>query len=166
MSVPAFRAEYRGRELRADGSHLVELGDLNLQRFYGPAVPLEVLARNFAEGSRGGPFDTVGHRAAFDYDLAAALPKVTQPVLIVNPADDLALQTPRGLALLRDARLLELPGARARLHRLDHPRLRGCAARISRLSAGAICAPAAKKSPGSVPWPRGSEAASALPFAS
>ena len=104
----AFRAEYRGRELRADGSHLVESW-LNLQRFYGPAVPLEVLARNFAEGLRGGPFAPWGHRAAFDYDLAAALPKVTQPVLIVNPADDLALQTPRGLALLRDARLLELP---------------------------------------------------------
>jgi hypothetical protein len=29
--------------------------------------------------------------------------------LVVNPADDLALQTPRGLTLLRDARLLELP---------------------------------------------------------
>ena len=104
----AFRAEYRGRELRADGSHLVEAW-LNLQKFYGLEVPLEVLARNFAEGLRGGPFAPWGHRAAFDYDLAAALPKVAQPVLIVNPADDLATQTPRGLALLRDVRLLDLP---------------------------------------------------------
>lgn len=104
----AFRAEYRARELRADGSQLVDAW-INLQKFYGPAVPLEVLARNFAEGLRGGPFAPWGHRAAFDYDLAAALPKVQQPVLVVNPADDLATQTPRGLPMLRDARLLDLP---------------------------------------------------------
>lgn len=105
----AFRAEYRGRELREDGSHLVDSW-LNLQRFYGPDVPLSVLARNFAEGLRGGPAAPWGHRAAFDYDLAAALPKVKQSVLIVNPEDDLAEQTPRGLALLHDARMLTLHG--------------------------------------------------------
>lgn len=105
----ALRTEYRGRVPRADGEHLVDSW-LNLQKFYGPNVPLEVLARNFAEGLLGGPAAPWGHRAAFDYDLAAVLPQVQQSVLIVNPEDDLVAQSPRGLALLKNARMLELPG--------------------------------------------------------
>ncbi|MFZ9653562.1 MAG: alpha/beta fold hydrolase [Steroidobacteraceae bacterium] len=107
--LASFRAEYGEREPREDGGHLVDAW-LNMQRFYNPDVPLAVLARNFAEGLRGGPFAHWGHKAAFDYDLAAALPRVTQPVLVVNPEDDLAVQTPRGFALLRTAQWLDLPG--------------------------------------------------------
>jgi pimeloyl-ACP methyl ester carboxylesterase len=102
------RREYAAREWREDGGHLVEAWQ-NLQRFYGPDVPREVLARNFTEGLRGGPAAHWGHRAAFAHDLRDDLPRVQQPVLIVNPADDLAEQSPRGLALLHHGRWLDLP---------------------------------------------------------
>ena len=102
------RAEYAAREWREDGGHLVEAWQ-NLQRFYGPEVPRAVLARNFTEGLRGGPAAHWGHRAAFAHDLRPDLPRVQQPVLIVNPADDLAEQSPRGLPLLHNGRFLDLP---------------------------------------------------------
>lgn len=106
--LTALRAEYRGREPREDGSHLVEAWTF-LQRFYGPEVPRRVMARNFTEGLRGGPFAHWGHRAAFAHDLRVDLPKLTQPVLVLNPDDDLAVQTPRGLPLLRNGRQIDLP---------------------------------------------------------
>lgn len=96
------RAEYAAREWREDGGHLVEAWR-NLQRFYGPEVPRAVLARNFTEGLRGGPAAHWGHRAAFAHDLRQDLPRVQQPVLIVNPADDLAEQSPRGLPCCKTA---------------------------------------------------------------
>ena len=102
------RAEYAAREWREDGGHLVEAWR-NLQRFYGPEVPRAVLARNFTEGLRGGPAAHWGHRAAFAHDLRQDLPRMQQPVLIVNPADDLAEQSPRGLPLLQNGRFLDLP---------------------------------------------------------
>lgn len=102
------RRDYGAREWREDGGHLVDAWQ-NLQRFYGPEVPREVLARNFTEGLRGGPAAHWGHRAAFAHDLRSDLPRVQQPVLIVNPADDLAEQSPRGLALLGHGRWLDLP---------------------------------------------------------
>ena len=85
-------------------------GWIFLQRFYGPEVPRGVMARNFTAGLRGGPFAHWGHRAAFAHDLRVDLPRVTQRVLVLNPDDDLAVQTPRGLPLLRDARQIDLPG--------------------------------------------------------
>ena len=106
--LAGFRAEHRARELREDGSHLVE-GWTFLQRFYGPEVPRSVMARNFTEGLRGGPVAHWGHRAAFAHDLRVDLPKLTQPVLVLNPDDDLAAQTPRGLPLLRHGRQIDLP---------------------------------------------------------
>jgi hypothetical protein len=72
-------------------------------------VPRAVLARNFTEGLPGGPAAHWGHRAAFAHDLRQDLPRVQQLVLIVNPADDLAEQSPRGLALLQNGRSLDLP---------------------------------------------------------
>ncbi|MFM8518496.1 MAG: alpha/beta fold hydrolase [Nevskiaceae bacterium] len=102
------RRDYAARALREDGGHLVESWQ-HLQRFYGPEVPRQVLARNFTEGLRGGPAAHWGHRAAFAHDLRHDLPRVQQPVLIVNPADDLAAHSPRGLALLPNGQWLDLP---------------------------------------------------------
>ncbi len=106
--LASFRANHRARTLHEDGSHLAEAWGF-LQRFYGPEVPRGVMARNFTEGLRGGPTAHWGHRAAFAHDLRIDLPKVTQPVLVINPDDDLVTQTPRGLPLLRHARRVDLP---------------------------------------------------------
>ena len=51
-----------------------------------------------------------GHDAAFSYPLAEKLPQVEQPVLIINPEDDLVNETRRAPRLLKRGRLHELPG--------------------------------------------------------
>ena len=105
----AARRQYRARELKADGAHLVEAWR-NLQKYYTPDVPRSVLARNFTASLRGGPMSHWGHQAAFAYPLADKLPQVEQPVLIINPEDDLVDETRRAPRLLKRGRLHELPG--------------------------------------------------------
>ncbi len=51
-----------------------------------------------------------GFRAAFAYDLTATLPEVEQPILILNPEDDLWEQTPRAKPFLKNGRIHDLPG--------------------------------------------------------
>jgi pimeloyl-ACP methyl ester carboxylesterase len=51
-----------------------------------------------------------GFRAAFNYDLAKALPDVAQPILILNPEDDLWEATPRAKPYLKNGRIHNLPG--------------------------------------------------------
>jgi pimeloyl-ACP methyl ester carboxylesterase len=51
-----------------------------------------------------------GFRAAFNYDLAGVLREVAQPILVLNPEDDLWEQTPRAKALMRNGRIHDLPG--------------------------------------------------------
>jgi len=103
----SFRSEYQPKEICENGDHLRDAW-LNLLRFYHDDVPRSVLARNFASSLRGGPIAHWGHRAAFNYDLKIYLPKVTQPLLIVNPNDDLAEQSPRALALVRHAKIVNI----------------------------------------------------------
>jgi pimeloyl-ACP methyl ester carboxylesterase len=105
----AARAHYQPRKLELDGSHLVNAWR-SLQTYYGDDVPQAVMGRNFTSGLRGGPMAHWGHQAAFGYPLADKLPLVQQPVLIVNPEDDLVEETRRAPALLKNGRLLDLPG--------------------------------------------------------
>lgn len=105
----ARRQRYKPESLTEDGSHLTGRWQF-MRQFYGEDVPLSIVARNFAEGGRGGPLAWWGHRAAFEYPLAAKLPQVEQPVLVLNPDDDLAEQTPRAEALVRRGRVQRLPG--------------------------------------------------------
>ena len=51
-----------------------------------------------------------GFRAAFNYDLAHALTEVTQPILLLNPEDDLWEMTPRAMKYSKTATLHNLPG--------------------------------------------------------
>jgi pimeloyl-ACP methyl ester carboxylesterase len=51
-----------------------------------------------------------GFRAAFAYDLTQALPQIEQPILILNPEDDLWELTPRAKPFLRNGRIHDLPG--------------------------------------------------------
>lgn len=102
--LAAFRAHYAARPLREDGGHLRDSW-ISLQKYYGPEVPRQVLADHFAEGLQGGPAAHWGHRAAFNYDLRLHLPRVTQPILVVSPNDDLATQSERGPPLMRNGRI-------------------------------------------------------------
>jgi pimeloyl-ACP methyl ester carboxylesterase len=52
-----------------------------------------------------------GFAAAFNYDLAGTIAKVTQPILVLNPQDDLWEQTPRAKPYLNaQSRIHDLPG--------------------------------------------------------
>jgi len=102
------RAHYAAQALAADGSHIVGKWSSMLP-FYGPTAPLKVVARNFAEGLRGGPVSHWGHRAAFNYDLKTKLPLCDKPVLVLNPKDDLWEQTPRAQSLLKNGRIHDIP---------------------------------------------------------
>ena len=102
-----FRQKYSEKPIQRDGSHLVNSW-VATRALYGPNVPDPIFARNFSESLRGGPISWWGHRAAFRYDLRVHLPKVTQPILIINPDDDLVVQSRRGLGLMRNGRLHEI----------------------------------------------------------
>ena len=69
-----------------------------------------LLERDLNEQSRGGFNAHWGHRASSRYQHVDHLPKVTQPILVLSPQDDLWEQTKRCVPLLRNGRLLELPG--------------------------------------------------------
>ncbi len=99
---------YRPLEVREDGTHLTERF-ANLWQFYGAEVEDRVVARNFCESLRGGPVSWWGHRAAFRYAMAANLPSVKQPILLINPDDDLVEQTPRAAPLLTNGQMIDLP---------------------------------------------------------
>lgn len=53
-----------------------------------------------------------GHQAAYQYNVEQVMPKITQPVLVLNPEDDLWLQTPRIKHLLKNngSQFIDLPG--------------------------------------------------------
>jgi len=51
-----------------------------------------------------------GFRAAFAYDLTDVLPQIEQPILILNPEDDLWELTPRAKPFLNNGRIHDLPG--------------------------------------------------------
>jgi pimeloyl-ACP methyl ester carboxylesterase len=67
-------------------------------------------ANIFLESRRNPDISPWGHRAAFNYDLASVLPQITQPVLVLNPEDDLWQYTPRVSPHLKNGRVHDLPG--------------------------------------------------------
>ncbi len=73
-------------------------------------IPSNLLTNFFIESNRNPDYSWWGHRAAFNYHLASALPKVEQPVLVLNPEDDLWETTPRAAPLLNHGRIQDLPG--------------------------------------------------------
>ncbi len=103
------KALYAPEPMHDDGAHLVERWQ-RLIPFYGARVPRDIMARNFAEGLRGGPVSWWGHRAAFNYPLGKKIADVTQPILLINPDDDLVNETPRALPLAPDIRMHALDG--------------------------------------------------------
>lgn len=105
-----FRAYYGHREPEEDGAHLVRLWKSFVYHHRRPGETLAGVADIFPEALLGREREWWGHRAAFDYDLAAALAGVTQPVLILNPGDDLDVQTRRAVGLAPRSMILEAPG--------------------------------------------------------
>jgi pimeloyl-ACP methyl ester carboxylesterase len=118
ISAPIFTADervqmrntYRHLEPQLDGSHLTaQWKSMIYWNLHGPAT-LETIAELFPEKLAARRQADWGHMAAFAYPLADRLPLVRQPILVLNPKDDMRNNTQRVSALLNNGRLLDLPG--------------------------------------------------------
>lgn len=97
------------KALSADGSHLVRQFT-ELVRWLPEGTPLELVQREFGEQQRGGERAHWGYLAAFAYQHSEHLPRVSQPVLLLCPEDDLEIPTLRAEPLVNVGRFLHLPG--------------------------------------------------------
>lgn len=102
---------YGPEDVTDDGSHFVKWWK-TAQRWRMEGVTNEALAERFAIRMQRPSISWWGHRAAFNYITAEALPKMAQPILVLNPEDDLVAFTPRAKPYLkhRDSRIHDLPG--------------------------------------------------------
>ena len=98
---------YKRQPIEEEGQHLIKKWKFMIP-FYGKKTPRSVLIRNFSEGLRGGPLSHWGHKAAFNYNLKSKIQLINNPILIVNPNDDLVKQTPRGLKYAKNATMYEI----------------------------------------------------------
>lgn len=119
LSAPVFtRAEAderRGQlgpvELTAEGSHLAAAW----RRLVGRAMPgwtLDHVASQFPDVLRRPAISWWGDKATLDYSLADRLPDLRQPILVLNPQDELQEQTRRARTLAANIEFRELPGWR------------------------------------------------------
>ena len=118
LSAPVFTAEERA-ELDATYSPIPidEAGtrfSVMWQRVLahrGPGMTLQMAADSFAENLRAGDDYEWGHRAAFAYSPTynERLAEVSQPVVVINPADDCFEQSKRADALLQNGRRVDYP---------------------------------------------------------
>lgn len=104
----AFRDLYGPDELDEQGSHLQDRWQA-LMRWRGPGQSVGMAAEHFFEGLRRPAISWWGHYAAFAFELAELLPQVRQPVLLLNPEDDLTEYTRRAAPLIANGRMMELP---------------------------------------------------------
>jgi pimeloyl-ACP methyl ester carboxylesterase len=103
-----FRAHYQPILPQPDGSHLKQHW-AGHWKWRGPGVDANVNQLVVAEVLRNGACYAWGHRAAFNYPFGDRLAEVEQPILVLNPDDDLVEQTRRAAPLLRNGRILDLP---------------------------------------------------------
>lgn len=91
----------------ADGSYLAV--EWERTRAAARGLPIERLARGFADKLRNGPNAWWGMQAAFEFPVRDRLGRVSQPLLIVRPHDEWWDATLRARELQPRARVLDLP---------------------------------------------------------
>ena len=103
-----FRATYAPAQPDQSGSHLLDKWHAAMH-WRGPGQTVAMVAEHFHEGLRRPGISWWGHYAAFEFELAAELPRVSQPVRILNPGDDLTDHTRRAAPLIANGELIERP---------------------------------------------------------
>jgi pimeloyl-ACP methyl ester carboxylesterase len=88
-----------------------------------PRVSAEQRHVGMAECLRLGSRMPWGYISVYRYDFLAAMPQVNQPVLVINPQDDLWAVTRETSHLFRRARRLDLPGVAHGVLSLERDRL-------------------------------------------
>jgi pimeloyl-ACP methyl ester carboxylesterase len=106
--LDGFRTEYKGVPLAPDGSHLKIRWDMHWH-WRGPGMDANLNQLTLAESVHSGERYEWGHQAAFNYPFGARLQEVRQPILVLNPEDDLATQTKRADGLMQNGRIVDLP---------------------------------------------------------
>ena len=104
-----FRAHYKPLELDPEGGHLVRKWKGQLY-WAMPGKSMAMVAEDFVDCVRNPQISWWGHYAAFAYDTAANLARVQQPVLVLNPDDDLHQHTLRAEGTIRNGRIQHLAG--------------------------------------------------------
>lgn len=87
----------------------------------------EARHQHMAECLRGGARMAWGYESVFAYDFLGAIPQVRQPVLVINPQDDLWDVTHATAGLFPNGERFDMPGVRHGVLTLDRARV---AARI------------------------------------
>ena len=102
-----FSATYAAEPLTEDGAHLLKKWR-SAVRWAGPGKTIAMIADDFPDAIRNPSISWWGHRAAFAYDLHSQLPRVQQPILLLNPDDDLHQQTLRAAGMLQRGTIVHL----------------------------------------------------------
>ncbi|MCA3255729.1 MAG: alpha/beta hydrolase [Alphaproteobacteria bacterium] len=103
------RELYKPQPPSLDGAHLMKRWQGFVHHNLGRGLELEAVADMFPDGLLGRGKAWWGHRAAFNHRPDMGLPEVRQPVLIINPNDDLNGFTPRAAALTVNGRIVDKP---------------------------------------------------------
>jgi pimeloyl-ACP methyl ester carboxylesterase len=82
-----------------------------VERFRRVGVDDAMVERQLSEILRDRQYSSWAHVGVFAHDLAARLPLLSQPVLLINADDDLHGPTQRAPALLRNGRIVDLSPA-------------------------------------------------------
>ncbi len=102
-----FHRIYCHDPITVDGSHLSKKWQSHV-RWAGPGKTLEMIADNFCDAVRNPAISWWGHNAAFSYDMADRLARVAQPILVLNPDDDLHQHTLRATGKMQAGRIIHL----------------------------------------------------------
>ena len=103
------KQQFGQQALTRDGSHVAKKWRGH-QKWGMQGRTLEHLAYQFPDSVRRPDISWWGHHAAFDYPCGERLAEVQQPVLVLNPADDLHEKTLRAAQYLNNGHTQELPG--------------------------------------------------------
>jgi len=93
-----------------DGSHLMKRWTGYVRHNLGRGLDLDDVADMFPDGLLGRNIAWWGHNAAFGFAADMRLPEVAQPILLLNPGDDLQRESRRAPAVMRNGHIVELPG--------------------------------------------------------
>ena len=116
VSVPIYtpeelasqKADYAAKPPADDGAHLKNAWDGHW-KWRAKDTPIALVQREITESMRGGDKSFWGHRAAFNYAHADNLPKVSQPVFVLCPKDDLLEPTRRAADHIKNGRIVNIP---------------------------------------------------------
>jgi pimeloyl-ACP methyl ester carboxylesterase len=92
-----------------DGEHLMKRWRGYVPHNLGRGLDLAAVADMFPDGLLGRNRAWYGHRAAFRHQPDMGLPQIGQPIMVINPNDDLVGFTPRAAALMVNGHIVDKP---------------------------------------------------------